>query len=52
VGKPENEDYLENWCIYGRVMLKLIVSKWDDRVWIGLETGSGLGSLEIPLTRY
>jgi len=26
VDKPENEDYLENWCICSRVILKLIVS--------------------------
>jgi hypothetical protein len=27
VGKPEIEDYLEDWCICGRVILKWIVNK-------------------------
>jgi len=49
VGKPEMEDYLENWCICGRVILKWIVIKRDGRVWIGLKTGSGFGSLDILL---
>jgi hypothetical protein len=40
VGKPENEDYLENRCIHDRVILKWIVSERDDRVWIGWKTGS------------
>jgi hypothetical protein len=49
VDKPEMEDYLENWCICGRVILKWIVSTRDGRVWIGLKTGPGLGSLDILL---
>jgi hypothetical protein len=47
-GNLRERDYLEDLGVDGRVILKLIIKKWDGEAWAGLiwlRIGAGGGSL-------
>jgi len=35
VRKPEGSNHLEQLWIYGKMLLKCMCRKWDERVWTG-----------------
>jgi hypothetical protein len=48
VGKPEGKSHLEDPGVDGRIILRLVFSKWDVRAWTGsiwLRIGTGGGNL-------
>jgi hypothetical protein len=35
VGKPEGREHWEGLSVDGKIILKCILSKWDERAWTG-----------------
>jgi hypothetical protein len=49
VGKPEEREHLEGLSVNGRIILKCILSKWDEGEWTGLRWLSSLNCCVLKI---